>query len=87
MLDSDSYKCYHAHKMSNQITIKKLNRELQDVKRELRLLRSLAISVAGKDPEGTYRPEFVRDILRASEEPAEYTFKSKAAFLRDLERA
>lgn len=73
--------------MANQATINKLSRKLEHVQRELRVLRSLAISVAGEDPEGSYRPEFVREILRASKEKLTYRFTTPEAFLKDVERA
>jgi hypothetical protein len=49
------------------------------------LLRSAVISVIGKDKEGEYRPEFIRKLLAASAETAEYKFTSPEAFLKDLD--
>lgn len=51
---------------------------------ELRRIRSLAISLVGVDSEGTYRPEFVEEVLRAVSEPATKKFKSSADFLKQL---
>ena len=34
----------------------------QSVSQELKLLRSLAISIVGEDSEGSYRPEYVRRL-------------------------
>ena len=76
--------------MSNQTTVDKLHkldRELKDMKRDVGILRSFAISIAGKDLEGEYRPEFVHEILRATKEKAVYKFTTPKAFLKDIERA
>ena len=72
--------------MSNQTTINKLTREINVVKREVAVLRSFAINVMGKDPEGEYRPEFVREIMHASSEKSAYTFRGKSSFLAELRR-
>ena len=34
------------------------------LEKEVKMLRSFVISIVGKDPEGDYRPEFVRKALR-----------------------
>ena len=81
------YLLWYDHLMSNQATLNKLNHKIEDMKREIDLLRSFAISIAGKDPEGEYRPEFVRDILRASQEKAAHRFTTPEAFLKDIENA
>ena len=73
--------------MNNQATLEKLNTELKEVKREISILRSFAISIAGKDPEGEYRPEFVREIMRASKEKTTHKFTTSEAFLKDIENA
>ena len=52
------------------------------IARELRLLRSFMIGLAGRDPEGNYRPEFVAQVLKAADEPAIYKFTDTASFLR-----
>ena len=72
--------------MVKQLTLGKLERELKSVKREVSILRSFAIGLAGKDPEGEYRPEFVREILQARGERADYVFRGKSSFLAELRR-
>lgn len=57
------------------------------VEQELKLLRSLAISIVGEDTEGTYRPEFVRRALRAANKKPLRTFRSEKQFLEELNRA
>lgn len=53
--------------------------------REVKMLRSFAVSIVGRDPEGEYRPEFIRDMLRAAEERPTKRFVSAKQFLADLE--
>lgn len=57
---------------------------LSTLRREVRQLRSFVIGLAGKDPEGAYRPEFVREILRAAKETPRYQFRDARSFLRQL---
>lgn len=45
-----------------------------DLRTEVNLLKSFTIGVAGKDPEGEYRPEFVKKILAAIKEKPRYRF-------------
>lgn len=61
-------------------------KELQHLKHEISLLRSFMISVIGEDNEGQYRPEFVKEILKASQEKPEYVFKNARSFLAELKR-
>ena len=73
--------------MSKQSTLDKLENEIKNVKREVNILRSFAIVIAGKDPEGEYRPEFVREILRAVNEKAPFKFTTPETFLKNIDRA
>lgn len=70
--------------MNNIATMEKLVHEMKDMKRELDTLRSFAIHIAGRDTEGEYRPEFVREILYARSEKTFYTFDGKDSFLAKL---
>lgn len=46
------------------MTTKTLNKQVHDLSQEVLLLRSFVISIIGeRDPEGEYRPEFVKKIL------------------------
>lgn len=51
------------------------------------MLRSFAVSIIGRDSEGEYQPEFVRDTLRAMQEKPTKRFISARQFLADLKRA
>ena len=57
---------------------------VKELKREIELLRSFVIGQAGKDPEGEYRPEFVRRILKAAKEKPKYEFKDATSFLKHI---
>lgn len=57
------------------------------LEKEVRMLRSFAISIVGKDPEGEYRPEFVRKILRTANEKPQFRFSSAKAFLAEIRKA
>ena len=59
---------------------------VKELKREIELLRSFVIGQAGKDPEGEYRPEFVRRILKAAKEKPKYEFKDTTSFLKHISR-
>ena len=42
--------------------------ELNNLKQEVQTLRSLIIGMIGADKEGSYKPEFVKEILEAAKE-------------------
>jgi hypothetical protein len=55
---------------------------LTNLQQEVALLRSAVIALLGEDQEGQYRPEFVAQTLKASQEPAVGRFKDAKSFLR-----
>lgn len=55
------------------------------LQKEMTLLRSFLIGVAGRDREGAYRPEFVKRILAALNDEPRHTFRNAKSFLKDLE--
>lgn len=57
-----------------------------ELEREIQLLRSFLIGVAGKDKEGNYKPEFVKKILKANQEKGKFIFKDKKSFLSYLQK-
>ena len=57
---------------------------ISQIRDEIQRLRSFVIGLAGKDPEGNYRPEFVREILRAARETPRYAFRNSKSFLKQL---
>lgn len=58
--------------------------EFDGVQRDIRVLRSFLVSVAGEDREGAYRPEFVRAVLTASTERPTRKFRGADHFLREI---
>ncbi|MFH1894384.1 MAG: hypothetical protein ABH813_00550 [Patescibacteria group bacterium] len=63
-----------------QTIIKNGKRNIADLQKELNLLRSFLIGIAGKDKEGNYRPEFVRKILRNAQAKERFIFKDRKSF-------
>ena len=59
----------------------------KSISQELKLLRSLAISIVGKDSEGSYKPEYVRRALFAARKKPNRKFISERQFLAELKRA
>ena len=59
--------------------------QISKLEREIKLLRSFLIGIAGKDKEGNYRPDFVKKVLKAAKEKERFTFKNKSSFLNHLQ--
>lgn len=68
-----------------QYTIMRMNNYA--LEREIKILRSFAVSIVGKDAEGEYRPEFVRKILRTLNERPQSRFAGAKKFLAEIEKA
>ncbi|MDP3726389.1 MAG: hypothetical protein Q8R36_04295 [bacterium] len=69
------------------MTTKTLEKEVGELKKEVKLLRSVVIGIIGeKDPEGEYRPEFVRSVLKAMKEAPAYTYKGKGSLVRQIQQ-
>jgi len=62
----------------------KQNDSLKRIEQEVSALRSFVIGLAGKDPEGNYRPEFVKKVLKASQEDIVGEFKNSQSFLNKV---
>lgn len=58
----------------------------KSLEQEVKMLRSFAVSIVGRDIEGAYRPEFVRKIARAAKRTPTRTFKNTKTFLAELAR-
>ncbi len=58
------------------------------LKQEVELLRSAVIGLIGEcDPEGEYRPEFVREVLADLKRKPTRTFTTPEQFLKDVQNA
>lgn len=68
--------------MSHQALKKMLN----DLSQEVIVLRSLFIGIAGTDPEGVYKPAFVKSILKNAKNKPTEKFTAAKNFLKQLKR-
>jgi len=68
------------------MTNSKILQELNNVKEELKIVKSLLISLVGTDAEGNYSPGFVKEIFKASKEKPKYSFKNEKHFLAQLQK-
>ena len=64
------------------VTIRQIEREVTVLKKEVADMKVAVLSML-KDPEGEYRPEFVRRILGALKKHPRHEYK-KGAFLKLL---
>lgn len=71
----------------SQKTLEKINREISNLKGEMKIFRSLIIGLLGKDREGEYRSEFVKKILRLSKKRAGFAFKNAESFLKQIQKS
>jgi hypothetical protein len=53
---------------------------LAEIRQELTTLKSGITSIVGKDTEGRYRDEFVREVLEAAREKPTHTYKGSGSF-------
>ena len=56
--------------------------EVRTLKNEVRLLRSFVLGLVARDKEGEYNRQFVKKILKASQEKSIGVFKNKESFLK-----
>lgn len=69
------------------MTTKTVTKIVNNLSNEVKVLRSLVISVIGKDNEGEYRPAFVKSVLKAAEQKPIERFANSKDFLKKLKRA
>lgn len=67
--------------------VRKIPRQsgLATLEREVRLLRSAVVGLIAQDPEGAYRPEFVRRMLGAPKGKTSEVFKDAKTFLQAID--
>ena len=69
------------------MTTKTLEKEVSELKKEVKLLRSAVIAIIGeKDPEGEYRTDFVKSVLKAIKEPATLEYAGKGSLLKQIQQ-
>ncbi|MDP2950904.1 MAG: hypothetical protein Q8N55_00820, partial [bacterium] len=71
------------NKVMSEAILEKINKSIADLKREATILRSFLIGIAGKDEEGEYKPEFVKQVLKSAKSDQSFTF-DKADFLQKI---
>jgi len=65
-----------------------IEKQLRDLTFEVRMLRSAVIGLIGeRDPEGEYRPEFVRKVLKAMKETPTRAYQGTNSLLEQLKQA
>jgi hypothetical protein len=64
-------------------TEEKLFKELQEIKRETKILKDL-IFLLLKDPEGEYRKTFIKRIQKKAKIKPQYVFTNKKDFLKQI---
>ncbi|MBI3638471.1 hypothetical protein HY227_01885 [Candidatus Wolfebacteria bacterium] len=67
-------------------TKEKLNTEIKSLKEEVKMVRSMVISIIGRDKEGSYNPKFVKEILSATKEKPRFLFVNPKDFLAKLNK-
>ena len=69
--------------MTTQTLIKKLNRDLTLIKRDVAEIKEVIFEASG-DAEGEYRDIFVRKVLRRARQKPVYRYTNRASFLKQL---
>ncbi|MGZ8843108.1 MAG: hypothetical protein ACXW18_05565 [Pyrinomonadaceae bacterium] len=64
--------------------IRKLTNEVESLKQEVGLLRSLLISVVGEDQEGQYRASLVKELFKAATETPTREYSGPGSLLAQL---
>ena len=60
--------------------------ERDSLQEEVSMLRSHAVSIVGRDSEGTYKPEFVRTVLKKAQMKPTRRFLDSKTFLSGLSK-
>lgn len=66
------------------ITTTQLHKEVKTLREKLDLFRSFLIGILGRDEEGEYKQEFVKEVLQATQEKPIGVFKDKESFLKAI---
>lgn len=69
--------------MTTQTLVKKLNKEVSTLRRDMEIVKK-AVFAGYRDPEGEYRPSFVKKMLKREKERPIYRFTTKEAFLKHV---
>lgn len=69
--------------MTTATLVRKLNKQVETLQRDMQTIKKVVFAPIS-DPEGEYRPAFIKKILAREKEPATYRFTTKKDFLRQL---
>lgn len=69
--------------MTTQTLVRKLNKEVSTLRKDVEVVKRMLFA-GYRDPEGEYRPGFVKKILRREKERPIYRFTTKEAFLKHV---
>lgn len=72
--------------MRKQKVKENLDQKIEELKKDIKFLKSFLIGILGKDKEGDYNPEFVKEGLKIAKKKPCFEFKSKKAFLEELKK-
>lgn len=73
--------------MTTQTLVRKLNKDVSTLRKDMEVVKNVLLSTY-RDPEGEYKPAFVRKMLkRISSRGPVYRFTTKEAFLRYVRSA
>jgi len=67
-----------------QAILEKINNKISQLQAENMFLRSFVIGVLGKDKEGNYKPDFIKNIKSKAEEDGEFCFCGSKDFIKKL---
>ena len=70
--------------MTTATLIKKLNREVSILQKDMERVKKTLRIIPRHDPEGEYRPAFVEKVLARERERASYHFTTKEQFLKQF---
>ena len=69
--------------MTTQTLVRKLNKEVSALRRDVEIVKN-AVLTAYRDPEGEYKPSFVKKMLARAKERPKYRFTTREAFLKRM---
>lgn len=64
-------------------TAEKIYREVRQLRKETESLRGLVLAIL-HDPEGDYKPSFIRRVLRNENKRTAFVFRDPRSFLKSL---
>ena len=76
--------CFSRMQIKERIKHLPTMRDVQQIKREVRSLRSFFISMVGEDPEGNYKPEFVKKMRKSIDDKPIYAYAWPGSLLKQL---